>query len=97
MKRTFTVAVAAAVLGFGLACTGADTGIVGPEPVPEPAEATMEQKVGEIARAIDADPGARDQILQDHGMTAEAYEAELYGIAENPARTKAFIEARQGS
>ncbi len=94
--RALTAWVAVGWLGLGLGC-----GVLGGGGEPtveqvEPEPATLEERVGRIAGAIDRDPGAREAILQERGMSPEAYEKALYEIAMDPKRTAAFEQARRG-
>jgi hypothetical protein len=59
-------------------------------PVADPAPAA----VAAVAEALEAAPGDADAILSEHGWTAETFEARMYEIAEDPALTKAFLDAR---
>jgi hypothetical protein len=47
-----------------------------------------------IADEIAKDPAKADAVLQAHGTTAAAYEAQLYEIAADPAQTDEYLAAR---
>ena len=79
-----------------LACSGGEAPTAEPTPETQKAEADPVQTAAEIANAIDGDPGTADEVLKKHGMTEEAYRALLYDIAEDPAKSAAFVEARGG-
>lgn len=53
------------------------------------------QQAAEIANAIEAAPDRANEILEAHGMTAEQFEALLYEIAQDPAKSEAYAAARQ--
>ncbi|MEZ4322621.1 MAG: hypothetical protein R3F61_34460 [Myxococcota bacterium] len=81
-------------VGFTLGCMGGED----PPPVtaPKPAATeTPEQKAAAIAKALKADASKADDVLKEHGMTAEAFEALMFEIAKDPKRTDAYLEARK--
>jgi hypothetical protein len=90
MTRALTLLTGASLLTFALACGSADLS----GPTVEPVEATVEEQAGAVAKAVDADPSGLQAALEANGLTAETYEAALYEIATDPARTKAFEKAR---
>jgi hypothetical protein len=93
-RRLSAVTVALAV-GFSLAC-GAGTEVpTPPKPTEQPAPATPEAKAAAIADALAADATKVDDVLKQHGLTAEAYEELLFAIASDAARTKAYLDARK--
>lgn len=95
MKRALTVGAGVLVLLASLACGSGDVTVTtAPTPTPAPAE-TPEVKAAAIADALKGDSSKADEVLQQHGMSAEAYESLLFEIAGDPARTKAFVEARK--
>lgn len=47
-----------------------------------------------IADAIAADPGATDEILTDNGTDRATFEAALYDLAADPAKSDAYLSAR---
>jgi hypothetical protein len=51
------------------------------------------QKAVAIARAIEKEPTRVDAILQENGTTREAYEALLYDIASDDARSAVYTKA----
>jgi (p)ppGpp synthase/HD superfamily hydrolase len=63
------------------------------------ATATLEsaRQAGQLAAAIEKEPARTAEILKEHGMTAESYQALLYDIAEDAALTNAYEAARTGS
>ncbi|MCB9674781.1 MAG: hypothetical protein H6737_06665 [Alphaproteobacteria bacterium] len=78
-----------------LACSGGEAPKPDVEPVMEQA-ADPVKAAAEIANAIDADPATAEDVLKKHGMTEDAYRALLYDIAEDPAKSAQFLEARGG-
>lgn len=58
-----------------------------------PAPSDAVQKAVEIAKAIEADPDAADQVLQSHGLTVEEFEQMMYEISADPALSKAYEAA----
>lgn len=95
MKRTLTVGLASFVVLASLACGAADVSTPTPTPTPAPAKLSDEAKAAAIADAIAKDASQADKVLGEHGMTAEAYEALLFDIAKDPARTKSYLDARK--
>jgi hypothetical protein len=79
-----------------LACSGGEAPKAEPAPETEKVQADPVKTAAEIANAIDAAPGTADEVLKKHEMTEEAYRALLYDIAEDPAKSEAFLEARGG-
>jgi len=45
-----------------------------------------------MAKAIEANPDAGDEILKQHGMTEEGFEDLLFDIAGDPAMSQAYLE-----
>lgn len=77
-------------------------GCAAPEPEPPAQEEAVAdvaapndvvQKAVEIAKAIEADPDATEQVLQDHGLTVEEFEQMMYEIGADPELTKAYEAA----
>ena len=66
-----------------------------PPPPPAPMDLPIEARVAQLTRAIEADPEQADAILARAGMTAAELERELYDIARDPGRTKAYLTARE--
>ena len=50
-------------------------------------------KAAEVAKKIKAKPADAEKILADAGMNAEQFEAQMYAIAEDPAKSEAFEKA----
>lgn len=55
------------------------------------------REAGEIARAIEAEPNRASEILSQHGMTAERFDALVLEIAADPRLSETYEEARTGS
>lgn len=91
-RRLPTVVAGVLVVGLSLAC-GSFTESADPGVEPE-THASMEAKLGAIAREIDGDPEGRGRILEAHGMSEADYEADLFDIALDPKRTRTYLEAR---
>lgn len=72
-------------------------GCAAPEPE-QPAQETavtdvasdVVQRAVAIAKAIEADPDATEQILETHGLTADDFEQMMYEISADPALSKAY-------
>ncbi|MDZ4754412.1 MAG: hypothetical protein SGJ11_07935 [Phycisphaerae bacterium] len=45
-----------------------------------------------MAKAIEANPDAADEILKQHGMTEEGFEDLLFEIAGDPAMSQAYLD-----
>jgi len=60
---------------------------------------TLEQarEAGAVAKAIEAEPGRLEEILAEHGMTAESLEALILEIAKDPELSEAYEAARAAS
>lgn len=76
------------------------SGTVGAAAAPAPraltdAERAMVDKAAAVARAIEANPEGAGQVLQQHGLTQEQFEAMLYDIAADPDLTAVYT-ARLG-
>ena len=77
-------------------------GCAAPEPEPPaqeeaaveaPAPNDLVQKAVEIAKAIEADPDATEQILEGHGLTADEFEQMMFEISADPELSKAYEAA----
>jgi hypothetical protein len=53
------------------------------------------QRIAGIAVQIERDPTSAEQVLAEHGLTAEELEAALYDIAADPSFSAAFAEAKR--
>ena len=66
-----------------------------------PAEASVEEDVLAtaiaIAKEIEADPDAAEEILARHGLDAEGFEAMMYDIADDPEKSREYNDAVFGS
>ena len=97
--RTLTTFVAGLTLALFAGCGSEPTAPPPePEPVVEPAPAAAQaeseiEKLARIAAAIKADPSGADAALSDAGMTAEEFEAAMFALAKDPAKTAAFADA----
>ncbi|MGK7312814.1 MAG: hypothetical protein ACN0LA_11305 [Candidatus Longimicrobiales bacterium M2_2A_002] len=96
----FTRAGLAVVLTLGLAACGdapeqaesdayGEPGATETQPVP-----AWVGEVAVVANAIEARPSAVDSILEAHEMTRATLDSLLYEVAEDPALTAAYREAR---
>jgi hypothetical protein len=65
------------------ACTG--------KPVPPTADQVTE--VAALASEVKAAPAKAEQILADHGLDQARFEALLYDIAADPAKSEAYAAA----
>jgi hypothetical protein len=70
------------LMGLMLACGG--SAVADPSP----------EAVAAVAAKLEAAPGDSEAILAEHGWTPETWEARLFEIAEDPALTKAFLDAQ---
>jgi hypothetical protein len=52
------------------------------------------QKAVTIANEIDASPDRAAEILAAHGMTQDEFQALMYEIAQDPAKSEAYAQAR---
>jgi hypothetical protein len=52
-------------------------------------------RVASVADAIAAEPARADAILAENGTDRAAFEALLYDVAEDPARSQAYLSARK--
>ena len=75
-------------------------GCAAPEPEPPAQEAAVADatpdvvlRAVEIAKAVEADPDATEQILEGHGLTVEQFEQMMYEIGADPELTKAYEAA----
>jgi|GEM_PF-3644133 len=98
MKHTLYTLIAASL--FTLAgCGGSD-----PAPAPEPektaaseapaAEAAPKSeadKLMDVAKAVRANPANADKILAEAGMSLDQFEAAMYELAKDPAKSQAFV------
>jgi len=94
-------------LSLILAACGGETGPAEPAPssAPPAAEAPADpppsnadtaaedQKLAALASAIRANPDDVAQLLAEAGMTASEFEAAMYAVARDPARSDAFTGA----
>lgn len=93
-----------ALLVFALAGCGAGDG-ASPDGVGEadsariaaPAEGDVLATAIAVAKEIEADPDAAEDILARHGLDAEAFEAMMYDIADDPEKSRAYNEAVFGA
>jgi hypothetical protein len=89
-RACLSLLVATLVLSLG--CAGSDSG-----PVTEsPETSQVDERIAlaaEIARAVEADPDAAEEILASHDITIEQFEEMMYEISANPELTKAYEAA----
>ncbi len=67
-----------------------------PADTPASPEADMVQSAAKIATEIEAEPDRAAAILESHGMTPEQFQALMYEIAQDPAKSEAYAAARAG-
>ncbi len=100
MRALTSTFVASITLAFLAGCGAEPTAVpsVEPEPVAAVAPAGSQQEsevetLGRIARAIKADPANAEATLSAAGMTADEFEAAMFAMAKDPAKTAAFADA----
>jgi hypothetical protein len=83
-----------------IACCLIVAGCATPEPEAPAQEAAVAdaptdvaQKAAEIAKAIEADPDATEQILEGRGLTVDEFEQMMYEISADPELSKAYEAA----
>lgn len=104
-RRIAAIAIPTLLLGLGLACGSSETAdkpmkTAVEEPAKPAAKAlSAEEKraveLGGIAAKISANPGDIDKILDEHGMTRDAFVEEVSKIAEEPLLSKTYDRARK--
>ena len=89
--RTLAYGAALLMIVGVLACGDApgDDGAAMDDPMP-----TWVDDVAQVANAIQARPAAADSILSANDMTRAQLDSLLYEIAEDPALTEAYQQAR---
>jgi hypothetical protein len=60
---------------------------------PIPPTADQVQEVAAIATLVKADPAKADKVLADHGLDRAAFEALLFDIAADPAKSQTYAAA----
>lgn len=58
------------------------------------AEEALVAKMATIATALEEAPATANVIMEQHSMTIDEYEAEIYRIASDPALSAAFEKAK---
>ena len=83
-----------------IVCCWIVAGCAAPEPeqpaqeiVAADAAGDIVQRAVEIAKAIEADPDAAGQVLEDHGLTVEQFEQMMYDISADPELSRAYEAA----
>lgn len=84
--------VSAAALAMILA-SGCDSSPAPIDPTPTVEHAMTAQELGRLGAEIRNTPERADQILSEHGMTAEQLETEVRRVAADPEQSKAYREA----
>ena len=91
MKRA-CLSLLIATIALGLGCSGSET-----VPRSESSETSqVDERVAlaaEIARAVETNPDAADEILASHDVTLEQFEEMMYDISADPELTKAYEAA----
>ena len=91
MKRAcLSLLIATLILGLG--CAGSETG----SRSDSTETSQVDERVAlaaEIARAVEANPEAAEEILASHDVTLEQFEAMMYDISADPGMSKAYEAA----
>lgn len=102
MKRTLLIGAAALAAMVLIACgggegessydTGSETASVETASALDP----IVEKAVKIGRAVEAEPNRADEILAEHGMTADELEELMIQIAADPEMSSQYDEAMSG-
>lgn len=92
MKKVIVWAVmlvALAAMGCGSEESTADLIDLGTD---EAREWTPEE-LGKLGAELEANPASIEEILEEHGLTLEIFEAEIRRVSENPGKARRYAEA----
>lgn len=91
-KLTTTLLTMFLLMTFG-ACAGDDDATTVELEQREEAAELSPEELGELGARLEENPDQIEQILQEHGLTLETFEAAIRDLTENPGEAKRYAEA----
>lgn len=82
-----------AVMLLGLAACGGEAESVTVVDAPEEVVELSPEELGELGVRLEAEPDRIEEILGEHGLTLETYEAAIRRVTENPGEARRYAEA----
>ena len=87
----------AATLLIGAGCGGDDDAVTSVQLEQAGVEELGPEELGELGVQLEANPDRIEEILAEHGLTLETYEAAIRSITENPGEAKRYAEAYENA
>lgn len=87
----------AAILLIAAGCGGDDATVTSVELDQAEVDELGPEELGELGVQLEANPDQIEEILAEHGLTLETYEAAIRAITENPGEAKRYAEAYESA
>ncbi len=82
---------------LAVACGGEQESVAVVDPPAEQVVELSPEELGELGVRLEAEQDRMEEVLAEHGLTLETYEAAIRRVTENPGEARRYAEAYENA